>query len=136
MNQFNVSGTRILNKALISLAILAITLPVIGCSSNDNVKSFGKMEQKNHNLQGRLLPSPIEKNNVAAYFGFLAQIIWLMLTIMLQIWGILCFNGVMMLLHFRNIFRMRQISSNPNLQATRYKILRWKLKSKKKARQK
>ena len=65
MNQFNVSGTRILNKALISLAILAITLPVIGCSSNDNVKSFGKMEQKNHNLQGRLLPSPIEKNNVA-----------------------------------------------------------------------
>ena len=65
MNQFNVSGTRILNKALISLAILAITLPVIGCGSNDNVKSFGKMEQKNHNLQGRLLPSPIEKNNVA-----------------------------------------------------------------------
>ena len=77
-----------------------------------------------------------EKNNVAPYFGFLAQIIWLMLTIMLQIWGILLFNGVMMLLHFRNIFRMRQISSNPNLQATRYKLLRWKLKSKKKARQK
>ena len=35
---------------------------------------------------------------------------------MLQIWGILLFNGVMMLLHFRNIFRMRQISSNPNLE--------------------
>lgn len=65
MIQFNFSETRILNKTLFILTILAISFSLIGCSSNDNVKSFGKIEQKNHNLQGRLLPSSIEKNNVA-----------------------------------------------------------------------
>ena len=54
-----------MNKTLFILTILAISFSLIGCSSNDNVKSFGKIEQKNHNLQGRLLPSSIEKNNVA-----------------------------------------------------------------------
>jgi len=65
MIQFNFSETRILNKTLFILTILAISFSLIGCNSNDNVKSFGKIEQKNHNLQGRLLPSSIEKNNVA-----------------------------------------------------------------------
>ena len=77
-----------------------------------------------------------EKSNVAPYFGLTAQVIWLMLTIMLQIWGILLFNGVMMVLHFRNIFRMRQISSNSNLRATRYKLSQYRAKSKKKIHQK
>ena len=72
-----------------------------------------------------------EKSNIAPYFGLIAQVVWLMLTIMMQIWGILIFNGIMMVLHFRNIFRMRQI---PNLPATHHKISRHKAKSKKKIR--
>ena len=72
-----------------------------------------------------------EKSNIAPYFGLIAQVVWLMLTIMMQIWGILIFNGVMMLLHFRNIFRMRQISNHP---ATRYKLSQYRAKSKKKIR--
>tara|TARA_Y100000780_G_C13626774_1_gene394782 strand:+ start:774 stop:1055 length:282 start_codon:yes stop_codon:yes gene_type:complete len=74
-----------------------------------------------------------EKSNVAPYFGLLAQVVWLMLTIMMQIWGILIFNGVMMLLHFRNIFRMREISSLP---AVHYKLSQYRAKSKKKVHQK
>ena len=74
-----------------------------------------------------------EKSNIAPYFGLLAQVVWLMLTIMMQIWGILIFNGVMMVLHFRNIFRMREISSLP---ATRYKLSQYRAKSKKKVHQK
>ena len=72
-----------------------------------------------------------EKSNIAPYFGLIAQVVWLMLTIMMQIWGILIFNGVMMLLHFRNIFRMRQIPNHP---VTRYKLSRYRAKSKKKLR--
>ena len=64
MSQFNNYKINKLNKIFIIATLLLISMLPISCS-NENVKSFGKIEKKNHNLQGRLLPSPIEKNNVA-----------------------------------------------------------------------
>ena len=66
MNQLNNYKINTLNKIFIIGVLLLINLFLISCSNeSENVKSFGKIEKKNHNLQGRLLPNPIEKNNVA-----------------------------------------------------------------------
>ncbi|MBR74300.1 MAG: hypothetical protein CL872_05140 [Dehalococcoidaceae bacterium] len=65
MIQFNNYKINLTSKIFLIFALLLMSLFSIGCSNeNSNVKSFGKIEKKNHNLQGRLLPTPIAKNNV------------------------------------------------------------------------
>ena len=54
-----------MNVIKILTSILFCSSLLFACTNEtDTVKSFGKIEQKNHNLQARMLQKSLEKNNV------------------------------------------------------------------------
>jgi protein SCO1/2 len=64
-NKASIISKQIKSFLLIISLSLTITSGLISC--NNNSQNFGKIEQKNHHLQGRLLQKPLIKNNVELF---------------------------------------------------------------------